>query len=182
MRQLIYTLFNTNHQTSFHLWCKKISWSNKTSQNIMSTVVFNVFLCVYQQVQFLKRIIFWLGFTLSFAKYIVDQTWKPFNSELGPQWKDQKKSFDSFFWSFHWGPNFSTFLAQNWGVFCYLLALDLGWICVKGLIVTKIVEKNKFKRAWNQLEAKKLFLATSMDKILETSSSFHVIHRTMGKF
>ena len=43
-------------------------------------------------------------------------------------------------------------------------------------------KKIKFEGAWSKLEAKKLFLETTVDKIFEKSSTFHVKYRTTGKF
>ena len=44
---------------------------------------------------------------------------------------------------------------------------------VKGFRITKIVKQIKFEEACCELEAKKMFVETTMDKILETNCSFH---------
>ena len=54
----------------------------------MAKIVGKIFfctLCLYQELQFLKTVIFWLKFTLSFEKHVLDQTLKAFNTKFGPQ-------------------------------------------------------------------------------------------------
>ena len=46
-----------------------------------------------------------------------------FDTEFKPQWKDQKRNYQ---------------VRQNLALFGKLVALILGWNCVKGLILTKI--------------------------------------------
>ena len=45
---------------------------------------------------------------------------------------------------------------------------------MKGLRVTKIVKQIKFEGVRGDLETKKMFLETIMNKIFETNSSFYV--------
>ena len=45
---------------------------------------------------------------------------------------------------------------------------------MKNLIVTKIVQKIRFEGDLGELDKKKLFPETIMEKIYETNSSFHV--------
>ena len=53
--------------------------------------------------------------------------------------------------------NTSFQVRQILALFCNLIALILGENCVKRLRVTRIVKQIKFKRAWNDLEAKICF-------------------------
>ena len=89
-----------------------------------------------------KRVIFWLEFTLSFWKDTLDQTWKSSNTKLGPQWKDQEGSSK---------------VRQVFGSFFSLVALILGWNSVKGVRLTEFVKKKKKKKiewVWRELKAK----------------------------
>ena len=52
---------------------------------------------------------------------------------------------------------------------------------MKGLRVTKIVKEVKFEGVWGELESKKRFTETMIQKIFETNSSFHVKWHTTGK-
>ena len=45
------------------------------------------------QLQLLKTTFAWLKYTLSFIRNALYQTWKAFNTKFGPQWKDQKISY-----------------------------------------------------------------------------------------
>ena len=45
---------------------------------------------------------------------------------------------------------------------------------MKGLRVTKIVNRITFRGVWGEIEAKKKFPETIIDKMFETNSSFHV--------
>ena len=62
------------------------------------------------------------------------------------------------------------YVRQNFALFRKLVALTLGYNCVKGLRATKIVKQIGLKR----LGGKKLFPDKIMDKIFETNSSFLV--------
>ena len=83
------------------------------------------------------------GVYFIFLKSVLEQTWKSFDTEFGPQWKDQEKSYQ---------------VKENLALFCTVVALILGWNYVKGLIVTKIVNKNQVWRSLEQVRSKKLFL------------------------
>ena len=54
----------------------------------------------------------------------MEQTRKSFDTEYGPQWKDKKNNYQ---------------VRQNLALICKLVTLILGWNCVKGPRVTKIV-------------------------------------------
>ena len=56
---------------------------------------------------------------------------------------------------------------QILGLFCHVIDT------VKGITVTKNINKINLERAWGQLQSKK-FLETITHKISETNSSFHV--------
>ena len=45
---------------------------------------------------------------------------------------------------------------------------------MKDLRVFKSVKENNFEEAWGQVRRKNLFAATTMDKIFEENSNFHV--------
>ena len=68
-----------------------------------------------------------------FLKSVMDQVWKSFNTEPEPPWKDQKSSYQA-----------RQFLA----LFYNLNPLVLGWNCVKGLRITKVVKEIKSKGTW----------------------------------
>ena len=57
-------------------------------------------------------------------------------------------------------------------IFCDLIALILGYICVKGLRVTKIVKEIKFEVVSGKLEAKKYLQRKSFTKYLKMSLVF----------
>ena len=67
-----------------------------------------------------------------FLKNVLGQTWKPFHTEFGPQWKDQKRSYQ---------------VRQNLELFGKSVALILGWNNVKDHIITEIVKKLSLKGA-----------------------------------
>ena len=75
--------------------------------------------------------------------------------EFGPQLKDPESSYE---------------VRQKLGPFCNLVAVILGWICVKGLIFTKVVKK--IQRGVKRVRGKNLFPWTITGKIFETKSSF----------
>ena len=52
---------------------------------------------------------------------------------------------------------------------------------MKGLRLTKILNKIKFEGVWGELEAK-LFPETIIHKIYEANSSLHVKYRNKAKF
>ena len=64
-------------------------------------------------------------------------------------------------------------------LFCFSIALILDSNCVKTLAVTKVVNEIKFVGVCGEIEGNKP--ETLIDKIFETSSSFHVKGRTTGK-
>ena len=66
--------------------------------------------------------------------------------------------------------NSSNFLQLN----CSDFRLKLCERSMKGLRVTKIVKQIKFEGVRGDLETKKMFLETIMNKIFETNSSFYV--------
>ena len=48
---------------------------------------------LFAELQFLKTVIFWLKFFLSFQKHVLDQTSKAFSTKFGPQREDRKSSY-----------------------------------------------------------------------------------------
>ena len=111
----------------------------------MTIIVCKVFfsiLCPYQQFQLLKTVVFWLEFTLSFSRNILDQTRKSWNTKFGPLRKDRKSSYH---------------VRQILTLFGKLVTLIWGWNCVKYLRVTKIVKQIKFEGMWSELDAKNCF-------------------------
>ena len=81
------------------------------------------------------------GIYLIFLKNVLDQTWGSFKTEFGPRQKYRKKSYQ---------------VKQNLALFRNLVALILGWYCVKGLIVVKFIAEIGFKGAWSKLRAKNI--------------------------
>ena len=51
----------------------------------------------------------------------------------------------------------------------------------KALELQNLSKKIKFEGVWGEFESKKLFAETTIHKIFETNSSFHVKQRTTGK-
>ena len=82
------------------------------------------------------------GIYFIFPKRYPDQTWKFFKTEFGPQQKDRKISYQ---------------VRQNLALFFILVALILGWNCVKCLLVTKIVQKINFTEVWRRMEERHCF-------------------------
>ena len=105
------------------------------------------------------------GIYFAFLKNVLDQTWKVFNTKLGPQWKDWESSHQ---------------VKQILALFCKLVIWILGSNCVKGLRNTEIVKVIEFGRVSGKLIAKELFPETIVLKIFEINSSFHVKYRLMG--
>ena len=61
---------------------------------------------------------------------MLDQTWKSFNKEYGPQWKDRKSSYE---------------VRENLARFSNWVGLTLGWNCVKGLLLKKLFKESSLK-------------------------------------
>ena len=73
---------------------------------------------------------------LIFLKNVLDQAWRSFKIEFGPQRKYWKKSYQ---------------VRQNLALFCNLVALILDWYCVKGLMVAESMKQVGFEGAWSEL-------------------------------
>ena len=86
-----------------------------------------------------------------------DQTWKPFNTKCGLQWKDQESSYQ---------------VRQILALFCMLVALILDWNWIKGFRVTKIIKQVKFGGVWGKLEAKKCSQRQPFTKYLRETLVF----------
>ena len=59
----------------------------KKFQNTLNMIRLKIFFCflfLYEQIYVFKTVTFWLEFTLSFYKNVLKQTWKAFNTKLGP--------------------------------------------------------------------------------------------------
>ena len=65
-----------------------------------------------------------------FTKNVLQQSWNIFNSKLGHQWKDMKRSYQA---------------KQILATFSNLIALILGWKSVKDIKFFKIVKEIKFQ-------------------------------------
>ena len=76
---------------------------------------------------------------LIFLKNVLDQAWRSFKIEFGPQRKYWKKSYQ---------------VRQNLALFCNLVALILGWYCVKGLVVTNFIKEISLRGPGVSLEQK----------------------------
>ena len=64
-------------------------------------------------------------------------------------------------------------IRQILATFSNLIALILGWDSGKGIRVTKIVEENKFKEVWCELESKTVFQRQSVTKHLRLTQIAH---------
>ena len=88
--------FITNNQTSFHLcWKKNLVNHQRVSKYYEHNCLQNflLLLCLYQQFLYLKTVIFYPEFPLSFWKNVLYQTRKAFNTKLGSHWKYQKSNY-----------------------------------------------------------------------------------------
>ena len=97
------------------------------------------------------------GIYFIFPKNIVYKTWKGLNTKFGPQWKDRESIYQ---------------VRQIWTLFSILVALILGWNCVRDLRVTKIVKQIKVERIWGELEAKNLLQRQPFTKYLRQTLVF----------
>ena len=107
------TLFITNNHALIHLKWNENLVNIRKSQSIMTRIVCKTlfcFLCLYQLLQLLKTVLFWLEFTLSFWKIVLDQSRKSISAKFGPHWKDRKNSYQ---------------VRQIWSFFCDLVAFNL---------------------------------------------------------
>ena len=77
-----------------------------------------------------------------FVKHVLKQTWKSLNTTFWPQLKDRESSYQ---------------VMKILALFCNLIALTLGWNCVKGLGVIKIVMEIGFNGVWGELGAGNCF-------------------------
>ena len=146
MRQLLYTTCLLLIATlRFTCGGRKIWSTIKKSQNIMNMIVSKIFFFFYMSLLtglIVKTIIFWLEFTISFLKKVL-------NSKFGPQWKYRKSSYK---------------VRQMLALICNLVVLILSSNCAKGLRVTKIVKQIKFEAVWGKLEASNCFQRQSFTK------------------
>ena len=86
-----------------------------------------------------------------FLKNILKQSWDTFNTKFGPQWKDQKSSYQ---------------VRQILAIFSNLTAIFLVWNSLNGLRVTKNVKEIMFEGVWGKLESKAGFQRQSVTKYL----------------
>ena len=110
-----------------------------------------VFYVFIKSSNFWKQSFFWLKFTLSFKKHVLNQTSKAFNTKFGPQWKDCKSNYQ---------------VKQTLSLLCIFVTVILDENYVKGLSVTKIVKQIKFEGDWGKLEAKYFFQRQSWAKYM----------------
>ena len=149
-------MFTTYNHASFHLlWKEKLLkyYVHHCLQNFLLLSMSLLTASIVEKSNFLAEIY------LIFLKNVLDQTWKSSDAKFWSHWKDWKSSCQ---------------VRQNLALSRKLVALILGWNCVKGLIVTKFVKENQVWRSLERVISKKLFPETTMDKIFEKSSSFHV--------
>ena len=67
-------------------------------------------------------------------------------------------------------------------LFCILVALILGWNCVKGLRVTNIVKKINWEEVWGELEAKNCLQREPFTKYLRQTLDFKWNNALREKF
>ena len=70
------------------------------------------------------------GIYLIFLKNVLNETWSSFKTEFGPRRKYRETSYR---------------VRQNLALFRNLVALILGWYCVKGLIFAKCIKEIGFE-------------------------------------
>ena len=102
--------FVTNNHVSFHLWWKE---SLLNLQKISK----------YYEHDYSAK--------FSFAFYLIiflDKTWKVFDTNLAPQWKNWESSYQ---------------VRQILATFCKVVALILSWNCIKGPRVSNIFKQIK---------------------------------------
>ena len=80
------------------------------------------------------------GIDFIFLKNVLKHSWKSFKTKFQPPSEKIDKTAAK-------GRKFYQF-------FCYLLALVLGYYCVKSLAVTKIVKEIKLEGVWRESEQK----------------------------
>ena len=114
----------------------------------------------------LHPVIFFAEIYFFFLENVIYQTSKAFSAKFGPQWKGWKSSSQ---------------VKQSLALSCQLVALILGWNCIKGLRVTKIVKQIKFEGAWWWVKSKILLAETILAKISQTNCSFSVKKHALEK-
>ena len=123
-----------NNQASFHWWWKEnlVNYQKVSKYYIHDCLQTFLFLFMsFWKAPIVKNSHVLAGMYFIF-KNVLDQTWKPLDTEFWPHWKDRKSSYQ---------------VSWNLALFCNLVALSLSWNFVKGLIVTKIL-----KNIWRNLE------------------------------
>ena len=160
MRQLVYTLLITYNCASFHLWWKE----NLVKYKIVPQYYFHDclknFLWLFMSLlkaQVVKNSRIYPRTYFIFLKNFLKQTWKSFNTKVEPQQKDRNSSYQ---------------VRQILALFYNLVAVILGWNCVKGLRVTKTVKQIKFEGIWGDLAAKLYFQRQSFKKYLKQTLVF----------
>ena len=131
----------------------------KKSQKIMNTIsaefsfIFKSSLStlIFRSSQILAGIYF------MFFKNVLGNTWKSFNANFAPQWKDRGSSYR---------------VRQVSAYFRKLVALILGQNCVKGLTVTNINKKQKFEAVSFELKERNCFQRQSLTKYLRQTAVF----------
>ena len=149
-------MFITYNHASFHLlWKEKLLkyYVHHCLQNFLLLSMSLLTASIVKKSNFLAEIY------LIFLKKCPGPNLKVFRCQIWSHWKDWKSSCQ---------------VRQNLALSRKLVALILGWNCVKGLIVTKFVKENQVWRSLERVISKKLFPETTMDKIFEKNSSFHV--------
>ena len=106
------------------------------------------------------------GIYLIFLKNVPDQTWRSFTTEFGPRQKYRKRVIK---------------LDKNLALSCNIVALILGWYCVKSLMVNKFIKGIRFQGIWSKLGKKNCFERQLFPKILNlkpvgNSWGYHVYH------
>ena len=136
MKQLVYTMFITNNHDLFFVVKKKFAKKLKILKILWAWSSAKFTLALLKAPVVKKKVIIWLEFTLSFWKYVLNQTWESFNSKVRPQWNARNSSYQ---------------VREILILLCNLVALILGGNCFKCCRVTK------FEEAQGKLEAKNSF-------------------------
>ena len=158
MIQLLYSVFLSNNQRSFHFcWKENFVKSSKSLKILWKWFSKRIILLFMSLLTFPndRNSYIWAGIYSILLGNFLKQTWQVFIAKFWYQWKDSKRSYK---------------LRQILEIFWKLIALIFGQNSVKGLRVTIIVREINFER----IKRKKVFPDTTIHKIFKTNYGFYV--------
>ena len=153
-------MFISNNCGSFHFWWRENLAKHQKVSKYYESDFLQIFLLLFMSLltaPIVKSSHIWARIYFIFLKNVLKQTWKPFNTNSRPQWKDRKSIYQ---------------VRQILALFCNVIALNLSWNFAKSFTVTKIVKEIKFEGIWGKLEAKKCFQRQSCPKYLRVPLVF----------